>query len=281
MTDSNVPTITLNDGAKMPQLGLGVYKAQDGEEVENAVRAALETGYRLIDTAAVYGNEHGVGNALRDSDMAREDIFLTTKLWNSDQGAHNVRPALETSLTKLGLDYVDLYLIHWPTPVRGLYIETWQELEKLKGEGLIRSIGVSNFQIEHLEELRKHSATVPAINQIELHPYFPQKELRAYAQKHGIQIESWSPIGGSRGHLLEEETLKTIGDTHQKTPAQVVLRWHVQHGLVVIPKSVHEARIKENFNIFDFELSDEEMAKIDALENGQRQGPDPDKMNSA
>ena len=278
---NDVPKVTLNDGMTMPQFGLGVWKAEDGEEVENAVRVALETGYRLIDTAAVYGNEKGVGKAIRGSGVPREDIFLTTKLWNSDQGKENVRSALETSLQKLGVEYVDLYLIHWPTPARDLYVETWLEMEKLRDEGLVRSIGVSNFQIEHLEKLKQHSATVPAVNQIELHPYFPQKELREYAASSGIHIESWSPIGGSRGNLLGEEVLQVIGDAHGKTPAQVVLRWHIQHNLIVIPKSVHDERIKENFDVFDFELSDEEMNMLDELENGKRQGPNPDTMNSA
>lgn len=275
------PTVTLRDGVDMPQFGLGVWRAKDGLEVENAVRCALLEGYRMIDTAAVYQNETGVGNGMRSSDVPPDDIFVTTKLWNSDQGTDTVRPALQASLQRLGLDYVDLYLIHWPMPKKALFLDTWKEFEKLQQEGLVRSIGVSNFKIEHLEELRKHATILPSVNQVELHPYFPQKELRDYCRTYGIQIESWSPIGGQGGGLLNEELLHDIAQDHGKTPAQVVIRWHLQHDLVVIPKSVNEQRIKQNFDVFDFELSDDEMAQIDSLENGQRIGPDPNDFNSA
>lgn len=273
------PTITLQNGVRMPQLGLGVWRAKDGAEVCNAVRTALHEGYRLIDTAAVYRNEAGVGDGIRSSEVPREDIFVTTKLWNSDQGTANVRPALEASLERLGLDYVDLYLIHWPMPKKGLYVETWKEMEKLVEDGLVRSIGVSNFSVEHLEKLRKHSDVVPSVNQVELHPRFPQKVLRDYCQKHGIQVESWSPLGGQGSDLLDEKVIHDIAQDHGKTPAQVVIRWHLQNDLIVIPKSTHEQRIKQNFDVFDFELSDKEMAQIDALETGQRKGPDPDDYN--
>lgn len=273
-------TVTLNDGHTMPRLGLGVYRAHDGAEVENAVSVALRTGYRLIDTASLYQNEAGVGRAIKASGIDRSDIFVTTKLWNSDQGAKNVRPAFLESLKRLGLEYIDLYLIHWPMPAVGLYVETWKEFEKLQAEGLVRSIGVSNFTVETLDELKKQSTVVPAVNQIELHPYLPQRHLRDYAATNGIQIESWRPIGGGQSSLLDEPLLKSLGERYGKSPAQIVLRWHLQHDLVVIPKSTHEERIRQNFDVFDFELSSEDMRAIDGLENGQRLGPDPQTMNS-
>lgn len=277
---TKVPNVTLNDGNVMPQLGLGVWKANDGDEVESAVRTAIETGYRLIDTAMVYQNERGVGAAIADSSIDRSELFITTKLWNSDQGATKVRPALEASLDRLGLNYIDLYLIHWPTPARGLYVETWQELIKLQAEGMIKSIGVSNFQIEHLEELKKHTSVVPAVNQVELHPYFQQRELREYCKSNGIHVESWSPIGGSIGNLLDDKRLIPVADSVDKSPAQIVIRWHLQNDLIVIPKSTNQGRIKENFNVFDFELNDEQMREIDSFNIGQRSGPDPDTMNN-
>jgi len=280
MKDTNVPFITLNNGVQMPQLGLGVWKAQDGEEVEAAVTAALEAGYRLIDTAMVYGNEAGVGNAIRASGIPREEIFVTTKLWNSDQGKDNVRPAFEASLKRLGLDYIDLYLIHWPMPARNLYVETWLEFEKLYAEKVARSIGVSNFQIEHLENLAQHSSVVPVVNQIELHPGFSQEKLRNYGKARSIYIESWKPLGGAQGSILADTTLSRIAEAHARTTAQIVIRWHLQHDLIVIPKSVHEERIKQNIDVFDFELSKDDMAAIDNLENGQRLGADPDSLNS-
>ena len=277
----NQKIVTLNDGITMPQLGLGVWKAEDGDEVENAVKVALETGYRLIDTAAVYRNEEGVGNALKNSGVPREELFITTKLWNADQGARNVRPALEESLKKLQLDYIDLYLIHWPMPAKDLYVETWQEMEKLKAEGLIKSIGVCNFNVGHLEKLIESSHTVPSVNQIELHPYLPQNEIREYAKQHDIKVESWSPIGGSKGSLLDEPILTAIADKHGKSAAQIAIRWHLQNDLIVIPKSVTDSRIEENFDVFDFELDDDDMSRINSLENGKRQGPDPENMNVA
>ena len=280
MTETS-PLVKLNDGNFMPQLGLGVWKASDGQEVENAVKIAIQTGYRLIDTAMVYQNERGVGKAIHESGVDRKELFITTKLWNSDQGKGKVRPALEASLERLGLDYVDLYLIHWPTPARGLYVETWQEIIKLQQDGLIKSIGVSNFQIEHLEELKKHTSVVPAVNQVELHPYFQQPELREYCNQHGIQVESWSPIGGSKGDVLENDEIINIAHSHAKSPAQIVIRWHLQNGLVVIPKSTNEGRIRENFDVFDFELSADEMSTINSLQKGTRFGADPDTMNNS
>lgn len=281
--DAEQQHITLNNGVRMPQLGLGVWKARDGAEVEQAVRTAIQTGYRLVDTAAVYQNEAGVGQAVRNSAVARDQLFVATKLWNSDQGKKSVRPALQASLHRLGLEYVDLYLIHWPTPARGLYLETWLEFEKLSQEGLARAIGVCNFQIEHLETLRDHASIVPAVNQIELNPHLPQRELREYGQKHGIHIESWSPLGGSKSKdtLLGSDTISQIANKHSRTPAQVVIRWHLQNGLIVIPKSVNPTRIAENFNVFDFALDDADMNAINSLETGERTGPNPDTMNVA
>ena len=272
------PIVTLSDGNRMPQFGLGVWQASSGGDAEHAVSDALKAGYRLIDTAAVYMNEEDVGRAIAASHIPRQELFITTKLWNSDQGADKVRPALLESLRKLGVDYVDLYLIHWPTPGRDLYVETWKEFEKLREEGLVKSIGVSNFEIEHLERLARETDTVPVVNQIELHPGFSQPELRAYCAAHGIAVESWSPIGGSRGSILDHPVVVAIASRFHKTPAQVVIRWHLQHGLIVIPKSIHTARIKENFDVFDFVLDDEAMTAIDAIE-GTRQGPDPNTMN--
>lgn len=274
------PYISLNDGAEIPQIGLGVWQASDGDETYDAVLAAIKTGYRLIDTAMVYQNESAVGRAVKDSGVARKDLFITTKLWNSDQGHERVRPAIENSLERLGLDYIDLYLIHWPTPARDLYVETWKEFEKLKSEGLAKSIGVSNFRIEDLERLKNETGTIPVVNQIELHPRFQQRELREYCQKEGIAVESWSPIGGSKGNLLSDETLSSIASRYDKSPAQIVIRWHLQHGLIVIPKSVHEHRINENFDVFGFELSADDMALIDTLDSGSRAGPDPATMNN-
>jgi diketogulonate reductase-like aldo/keto reductase len=265
---------TLNNGVKMPWLGLGVYKAKDGEEVEQAIHYALKAGYRLIDTAAFYQNEAGVGRAIAKADVAREDLFVTTKVWNSDQGYESTLQAFETSRKKLGLEYVDLYLIHWP--VKGKYKETWKALQKLYKEGFVRAIGVSNFQVHHLEDILQDSDVVPAVNQVEYHPLLTQKEVHNFCKAHNIQLEAWSPL--MRGNL-DNDVLKEISDKYGKTPAQIVIRWDLQNGVVTIPKSVRESRIIENANVFDFELNAEDMAKIDALNKNHRFGPDPDNFN--
>jgi diketogulonate reductase-like aldo/keto reductase len=273
------PTLTLNNGVTIPQLGLGVWQAKDGEEVESAVRAALKCGYRLIDTAAVYGNEQGVGKAIAESGIPREELFITTKVWNADQGYENTLQAFDASLERLGLDYVDLYLIHWPVPAKDQYVDTWKALEQIYKDGRAKSIGVSNFKPHHLDKLLESAEIIPAVNQIELHPNLPQQETREACDKHGIIVESYSPLGGSNSHLFDNQTLIDIGAKYDKTPAQVILRWHIQNNLVVIPKSVHAERIEQNFDIFDFELEDNDMAAIATLDNGKRYGSDPDTAN--
>jgi diketogulonate reductase-like aldo/keto reductase len=271
-----VPFITLNNGVEIPQLGFGVFQVPD-DETTAAVATALETGYRSIDTAAVYGNETGVGRALAKSEIAREELFITTKVWNSDQGFDSALRAFDASLAKLGLDYVDLYLIHWPTPARGLYPETWRALERLLADGRIRAAGVSNFQPAHLRRLLDQGTVVPAVNQIELHPGLQQAELRGFHAQHDIATEAWSPL--AQGAVLGDTAIAAVADRHGKSPAQVVLRWHLQLGNVVIPKSATPARIRENFDIFDFALTDDEMQAIAALDQGMRTGPNPDTLN--
>jgi len=268
-----VPDLVLNDGTRMPQLGLGVFQVGD-DEARSAVAAALGCGYRSVDTAALYGNERGVGIAVRSSGIPREQIFVTTKLWNSAHGADGAGPALARSLEKLGLDQVDLYLIHWPVPSRDLYVETWQAMERVRDEGHARSIGVSNFTIPQLRRLIAETSTVPAVNQIELHPGFQQQQLRAFHAEHGIVTEAWSPLG--QGAALSEPAVVDLARRHGKTAAQIVLRWHVQLGNVVIPKSVTPARIRENLDVFDVELTGEELEAIGALDRGVRIGPDPE-----
>ncbi|RAK19394.1 diketogulonate reductase-like aldo/keto reductase [Anoxybacillus vitaminiphilus] len=265
----------LHNGVKMPWLGLGVYKVKNGDEVINAVKTALEAGYRHVDTAAFYDNEEGVGQAIKESGVPREQIFITTKVWNSDQGYETTLKAFETSLKKIGLDYIDLYLVHWP--VKGKYKETYKALEKLYKDGLVRAIGVSNFHIHHLEDLMAECEIKPMVNQVEYHPRLTQKELHAFCKQHHIQLEAWAPL--MRGGLSDEPTLLEIGKKYGKSPAQIILRWDLQHEVVTIPKSVTPHRIKENADIFDFELTAEEMEKIDALNMNKRIGPDPDNFD--
>ncbi len=270
-----VPEITLNDGHTIPQLGYGVFKV-DPAETERLVSTALEVGYRHIDTAAIYGNEEGVGRAIAASGIPRDELFITTKLWNSEQGTDKPRAAIETSLDKLGLDHVDLYLIHWPRPDQDLYVDTWRQLETFRGEGLTRSIGVSNFHRPHLERLLAETETVPAVDQLELHPAFAQRELRAFGADHGIHIEAWGPLGQGKYDLFGEKAVADAAEAHGVTPAQVVLRWHLDNGIIVFPKSSTPERIAQNFDVFGFELTPDEVAAIDAIDRGQRVGSDPD-----
>ncbi|MEV0691111.1 aldo/keto reductase [Streptomyces sp. NPDC050388] len=274
---SKVPPITLNNGVEMPQLGFGVWQVPDAE-AETAVAAALEAGYRSIDTAAAYGNEEGTGRAIAASGLPREDLFVTTKLWNTDHGYDSTLRAFDASLSRLGLDHVDLYLIHWPTPARGRYVDTYRAFEKLYAEGRVRAIGVSNFQREHLEHLIAETSVVPAVDQIELHPHLQQRAAREYHAQQGIATEAWSPLGQGKG-LLEVPAIVAIAQKHGRTPAQVVLRWHIQLGNVVIPKSVTPSRIKENIDVFGFSLDTEDLAAISALDEGRRLGPDPATLN--
>ncbi len=269
---TNVPTITLNNGVKMPQLGFGVFKVPEGEEAYNAVKWALEAGYRGIDTAAVYKNEVSVGKAIKDSGIPREELFITTKVWNEDQGYEETLEAFEKSLERLKLDYVDLYLIHWP--VKGKYKDTWKALEKIYADKKSRAIGVSNFHIHHLEDLLKTAKIVPAVDQIELHPTLSQEKLSTWLKAHDIAVESWGPLG--QGSDLKNPVIVEIGEKYNKSSAQVILKWHLQHGFIVIPKSSHKERIAENLNVFDFSLSDEDMEALDKLNTNDRQGTNPD-----
>ncbi|MFF7679683.1 aldo/keto reductase [Actinacidiphila glaucinigra] len=270
------PDITLNNGVSMPRLGFGVFQVPDADTAA-AVTSALENGYRSIDTAAIYGNEAGVGQALAASGVARDELFVTTKLWNGDQGYDSTLAAFDASLAKLGLDHVDLYLIHWPTPARDLYLDTWRAFEKIHAEGRARAIGVSNFQPAHLQRIIDNSDVVPAVNQVELHPQLQQAELRAFHARHGIATEAWSPL--AQGAVLSDPVVTGIADRLGRTPAQVILRWHLQLGNVVIPKSVTPERIRQNIDVFDFALSDADIAAITALDSGTRIGPDPDTFN--
>jgi diketogulonate reductase-like aldo/keto reductase len=278
MQHSEVPRITLNNGVEIPQVGLGVFQTKEGAEVEQAVRDALATGYRLIDTAAIYGNEAGVGKAIKASGLPREQIFVTTKLWNANHAYKDALRAFDQSLRKLDCEYIDLYLIHWPLPMEGKFTEAWQALEELYNDKRVRAIGVSNFKPHHLDELLKRAKIVPAVNQVELHPLFQQKETRAYCAEHGIVVESYSPLMQG-GEALEHPVIANLARAHGKTPAQVILRWHVQSGLVVIPKSVRAERIRENFDLFGFELSEDEMRAIEGIDRGKRIGADPDRAN--
>ncbi|PKL14555.1 MAG: aldo/keto reductase [Spirochaetae bacterium HGW-Spirochaetae-8] len=267
-------TVLLNNGVRMPGYGLGVFKVADGDLVMQSVKAALRNGYRSIDTAAIYGNEAGVGTAIEASGIPRDQLFVTSKVWNGDQGYDATLKAFEVSLHKLGLDYLDLYLIHWP--VKAHYLDTWRALLRLYEEKRVRAIGVSNFHIHHLKNILELSDVIPAVDQVELHPLLNQKELRDFCRENTIQIEAWSPI--MKGNL-DLPLLLELSKKYGKTPAQVVLRWHVQHGIVVIPKSVHEHRIRENAQVFDFSLSADDMAAIDALNENKRFGSDPDNFD--
>jgi diketogulonate reductase-like aldo/keto reductase len=272
-----VPTRTLNTGLQMPVLGFGVFQIPP-DETAAAVSSALDSGYRLVDTASGYGNERGVGEAVRRSGIPRDEVFVTTKLANSDHGYDNAMRAFDTSLSELGYETVDLYLVHWPLPAHDLYVETWRALQKLAEDGRARAIGVSNFTPEHLERLLDETDVVPAVNQVELHPYLQQADLRAFHARHDIVTEAWSPLGQGKS-LLEDPTVVALADRVRRTTAQVVLRWHLQLGNVVIPKSVTPERIAANIDVFDFTLTDDDMSTLGALEAGERMGPDPDTFN--
>ncbi len=269
------PRITLNDGTTIPQLGFGVFRV-DPEETERIVSDALEVGYRHIDTAAIYGNEIGVGRAIAASGIPRDELYITTKLWNSDQGTQSAIDAMDLSLEKLGLDHVDLYLIHWPRPDLDRYLESWHTLEQLKADGKTTSIGVSNFHTPHLERVIGESGTVPAVDQIELHPAFAQRPIREYAASKGIAIEAWGPLGQGKYDLFGMPAVADAARAHGVSPAQAVIRWHLQHGIIVFPKSNSRERIAQNFDVFGFELTAAEMAAIDGLDQGMRVGSNPD-----
>lgn len=272
-------TTTLHNGVKMPWFGLGVFKVEEGPDLVNAVKTAIKHGYRSIDTAAIYGNEEGVGQGIREglkeAGISREELFVTSKVWNDDLGYESTLAAYETSLKKLGLDYLDLYLIHWP--VEGKYKDAWRALESLYKDGRVKAIGMSNFQIHHLEDLMKDAEVKPMINQVECHPRLTQKDLKSFCQEHGIQLEAWSPL--MQGQLLDNPELKEIANKHDKSIAQIILRWDLQNGIVTIPKSTKEHRIVENASIFDFELTAEDMEQIDSLNQDYRVGPDPDNFD--
>lgn len=272
-------TTTLHNGVKMPWFGLGVFKVEEGPELENAVKTAIKHGYRSIDTAAIYGNEEGVGRGIRqgleEAGISREELFVTSKVWNADLGYESTLAAYETSLRKLNLEYLDLYLIHWP--VQGKFKEAWKALETLYKAGRVKAIGVSNFQIHHLEELMKDAEMKPVINQVEYHPRLTQKELQAYCKKQDIQFEAWSPL--MQGQLFDDPVLNEVAKKYNKSVAQVILRWDLQNGVVTIPKSTKEHRIVENAAVFDFELTQADMERIDALNQNYRVGPDPDNFD--
>ena len=265
----------LSNGLRMPWLGFGVWQVEEGATVEMAVRHAIQTGYRSIDTAAIYGNEDGVGKAIKESGVAREQLFLTTKVWNSNQGYESTLKAFEESRTKLQTDYFDLYLIHWPGPDSAKYLDTWRAMEKLYADGKVRAIGVCNFHVHHLQTLLENAKVAPMVNQVEFHPLLNQQELLRFCKENRIQLEAWSPL--MQGHL-DQPLLSELAEKYQKSPAQIVLRWDLQHEIVAIPKSITPHRIEENSQIFDFELAEEDMAKIDQLNENKRFGPNPDEM---
>jgi 2,5-diketo-D-gluconate reductase A len=275
---TQVPVLTLHDGVEMPQLGFGVFQIPP-EETQEKVEEALAVGYRHVDTAAAYRNEAGVGAAIAATGVRREDVFVTTKLWNSEQGYDSTLRAFEKSIERLGTGNVDLYLIHWPLPARDLFLDTWRAFERIQEEGGARSIGVSNFRVEDLERLERDAERRPTVNQIELHPRLQQAELRAWHDEHDVATEAWSPL--AQGDLLEDGTIETVAAHHDRTPAQVILRWHLQIGNVVIPKSSNPERIRENFEVFDFELSEDDMAALERLDSGERTGPDPSSFDVA
>jgi 2,5-diketo-D-gluconate reductase A len=273
---ADVPVLTLHDGVEIPQLGFGVFQIPP-ERTQEAVEEALAVGYRHVDTAAAYGNEAEVGAAVAATGVRREDVFVTTKLWNSEQGYDSTLRAFEASLERLGTGHADLYLIHWPRPAEDLFLETWRAFERIKEEGGARSIGVSNFRVEDIERIEAEAELRPTVNQVELHPRFQQAELRAWHAEHDVATEAWSPL--AQGDLLEDGTIETVAAHHDRTPAQAILRWHLQIGNVVIPKSATPERIRENFELFDFELSEDDMAALERLDDGQRIGPDPGMFN--
>ncbi|MBM7579049.1 aldo/keto reductase [Jeotgalibacillus terrae] len=270
--------VTLNNGLKMPQIGLGVWQVEDHQTGVDSVKKAIETGYRSIDTAMIYKNEEAVGQGIREAGVPREELFITTKVWNADQGYDSTLEALETSLEKLGLDYVDLYLIHWPMPEKDKYVETYKALEKLYEDGKVKAIGVCNFEIEHLQRLMDECTVKPVLNQVECHPYHGQHELKEFCAKHDIFLEAWSPLMQG-GEVLEDDIIRNIAEKYGKEPAQVVIRWHLQSGSIVIPKSVTPSRIESNFDVFDFALTEDELKSINALDRGERKGPHPNEMN--
>lgn len=275
---STVPELTLNNGVRIPQLGFGVWQVEPSE-VADVVSTALETGYRSIDTAAAYGNEEGVGEALQRSGIARDDLFVTSKLWNSDQGFDSTLRAFDTTVQRLGLEQLDLYLIHWPIPAHDTFLSSWKAMERLYIEGRVRAIGVSNFHADHLRRILDEGSIVPTVDQFELHPRLTQRDLRAFNTEHDIATEAWSPLG--QGQLLDDPTITKVAEAYGKTPAQAILRWHLQTGNIAIPKSVTPERIRSNFDVFDFELSSGDVELISGLDEGRRFGPDPDTMNAA
>ncbi|MHA7282784.1 aldo/keto reductase [Arthrobacter sp. TMS2-4] len=273
--DSSVPRVPLTDGHSIDVIGYGVYKVPP-EVTEDLCSTALDAGYRLLDTAALYGNEAGVGAAARSYDGGREDLFITSKVWNDDHGYDATLRAFDDGLQRLGLDYLDLYLIHWPCPSRDLYVESWRALERLRADGRVRSIGVSNFQQDHLERLLAETGVVPVLNQIELHPYLQQHALRTFHEQHGIVTQAWSPLG--RGNVLTDPVIARVAADLGRTPAQVILRWHLHHGILTIPKASSRERISSNLDIFGFRLDAGQVAALDALERDQRFGSHPDRV---